>query len=58
MTLNLLTTDQAAKRLGVKRQWIAKLVSAGRLKAITVGGTYLIDPKELRKLKRRKYERK
>jgi excisionase family DNA binding protein len=53
----LLTTAQAAERLGVNRQWIWRLVQAGRLPAIRYGRDWLIAEADLAQLPPRKVGR-
>lgn len=47
MGTTLLTTPQAAARLGLTVRAIQKMIEAGRLTAQKVGRDYLIDPLSL-----------
>jgi excisionase family DNA binding protein len=52
--MNFITTAQAAKKLGVSSQRVLVFISEGRLPATKVGPVYLIQPKDLAKVKNRK----
>jgi excisionase family DNA binding protein len=47
MSATLLTTAEAADRLGLTVRAIQKMIEAGRLEARKVGRDYLIDPNSL-----------
>jgi excisionase family DNA binding protein len=49
-----LTTQQAAADLGVSQGRVNALIAAGRLKAQKIGMQWLIDKKELAKVRNRK----
>jgi excisionase family DNA binding protein len=49
-----LTTDQAAESLGVTRSRIIAMINAGRLKASKFGTQWVIDQKDLAKVRNRK----
>lgn len=44
MSAELLTTSEAADKLGVTIRAVQKMIEAGRLEARKVGRDYLIDP--------------
>jgi excisionase family DNA binding protein len=46
--MNLLTTQQAAERLGISQPRIYQLISEGRLPAQKVGRDYVINEEDLR----------
>ncbi len=48
MLMALLTTSEAAERLGVTRWRVSALIQAGRLKAEKKGQIYLIDESDLK----------
>jgi excisionase family DNA binding protein len=50
----MLTTAQVAARLGISRRRVLALIQSGRLPAQKVGRDWLIDPKDLSKVKIRK----
>lgn len=50
----LLTTSEAAERLGVTRWRVNALIKAGRLKAEQKGQIYLIDERDLKAVMVRK----
>lgn len=52
--MNLLTTAEAAERLGVTRWRVNALIQAGRLKAEKKGQIYLIDERDLKAVENRK----
>lgn len=43
----MLTIPEAAARLGVKRQWVWRLVKAGRIEAKLYGRDWLIEEREI-----------
>ena len=43
----LLSTGEAAARIGVSIEWIQKLIAAGRLPATKVGRYYVVDDQDL-----------
>jgi excisionase family DNA binding protein len=45
--MDLISTEQAAKALGVTRRRVQALIKTGRLKAEKVGRVYVIRPKDL-----------
>ena len=55
--MKIISTAEAAKRLGVTQSRVQKMIAAKRLKAIKVGREWLIDPKDLEPLKDRKVGR-
>lgn len=55
--MNLLTTQQAAERLGISQPRIYQLISEGRLPAQKIGRDYLIDEKDLKLVENRKVGR-
>ena len=55
--MKIISTAEAAKRLGVTQSRVQKMITAKRLKAIKVGREWLIDPKDLEPLKDRKVGR-
>jgi excisionase family DNA binding protein len=52
--MNLLTTAQAAERLGVSQRRVVALIRAGRLPTVRAGLIHLIDPADLQLVKERK----
>lgn len=54
MRMTLLTTTEAADRLGVTRWRVSALINAGRLKAEKKGQIYLIDERDLQAVMFRK----
>jgi excisionase family DNA binding protein len=52
--MDLLTTSQAAKKLGVTSRRVVALINAGRLPAEKIGPNFVIKPKDLAKVKNRK----
>jgi excisionase family DNA binding protein len=46
--MNLLTTQQAAERLGISQPRIYQLISEGRLPAQKIGRDYVIAEKDLK----------
>jgi excisionase family DNA binding protein len=55
--MKIISTAEAAKRLGVTQSRVQKMIAAKRLKAIKVGREWLIDPKDLDAVKDRKVGR-
>jgi len=55
--MKIISTAEAAKRLGVTTNRVRALIEAKRLKAIKVGREWLIDPKDLDAVKDRKVGR-
>ena len=55
--MKIISTTEAAKRLGVTTNRVRAMIDAKRLKAIKVGREWLIDPKDLDALKDRKVGR-
>ncbi len=55
--MKIISTAEAAKRLGVTPDRVRKMIVAKRLKAIKVGREWLIDPKDLEAVKNRKVGR-
>lgn len=47
----MMTIPEAAARLGVNRQWVWRLVKAGRLAGEKRGRDWLIDPESVEKYK-------
>jgi excisionase family DNA binding protein len=52
MSAELLTTAEAADRLGLTMRAVQKMIEAGRLEARKVGRDYLIDPAALENIPR------
>lgn len=55
--MKIITTVEAAKRLGVTPSRVRALIEAKRLKAFKYGREWLIDPKDLAAVKNRKVGR-
>ncbi|HXC73038.1 MAG TPA: helix-turn-helix domain-containing protein [Pyrinomonadaceae bacterium] len=55
--MKIITTTEAAKRLGVTPTRVRALIEAKRLKAFKYGREWLIDPKDLDAVKVRKVGR-
>ena len=55
--MKIISTAEAAKRLGVTQSRVQKMIAAKRLKAIKVGREWLIDPKDLDAVSDRKVGR-
>jgi excisionase family DNA binding protein len=55
--MKIIGTVEAGRRLGVSAVRVRALIESGRLKAIKVGGAWLIDPKDLDAVKDRKVGR-
>lgn len=56
-SVKLLTTDQAAERLGVTRSRVHALIQAGRLPAEKFGPVYMIKESDLKLVENRKVGR-
>lgn len=52
--MKIISTAEAARRLGVTPNRIRALIDAKRLKAMKIGREWLIDPKDLDAVKKRK----
>jgi excisionase family DNA binding protein len=52
--MRIISTAEAARRLGVTANRVRALIEAKRLRAIKVGREWLIDPKDLAAVKNRK----
>ena len=55
--MKIITTVEAAKRLGVTPSRVRALIEAKRLKAFKYGREWLIDPKDLAAVRNRKVGR-
>jgi excisionase family DNA binding protein len=55
--MKIISTTEAAKRLGVTADRVRKMIEAKRLKATKLGNVWLIDPKDLEAVKDRKVGR-
>jgi excisionase family DNA binding protein len=55
--MKIIGTTEAARRLGVSDTRVRALIESGRLKAVKIGGAWLIDPKDLDAVKDRKVGR-
>jgi len=55
--MKIIGTTEAARRLGVSDARVRALIESGRLKAVKIGGAWLIDPKDLAAVKNRKVGR-
>jgi excisionase family DNA binding protein len=55
--MKVISTTEAAKRLGVTANRVRALIDAKRLKATKFGNVWMIDPKDLDALKDRKVGR-
>jgi len=55
--MKIITTTEAARRLGVTPNRVRALIEAKRLKAFKYGREWLIDPKDLEAVKDRKVGR-
>lgn len=53
----MITTSQAAAHLGITPRRVLALIKAGRLPAQKFGRDWMIDPKDLDKVKERKQGR-
>ena len=54
MLMSLISTNEAAERLGITRRRIVALILDGRLTAQKVGRDYVIDEKDLKLVEDRK----
>ncbi len=52
--MKVISTAEAAKRLGVTANRVRALIDAKRLKATKLGNVWLIDPKDLEAVRQRK----
>ena len=52
--MNIISTAEAARRLGITANRVRALIEAKRLKAIKVGREWLINPKDLAAVSNRK----
>ena len=52
--MKVISTTEAAKRLGVTANRVRALIDAKRLKATKFGNVWMIDPKDLEAVKSRK----
>ena len=55
--MKIITTAEAARRLGVTSNRVRAMIRANRLKAFKFGREWLIDPKDLDAVKERKVGR-
>ena len=55
--MKIISTTEAAKRLGVTADRVRKMIEAKRLKATKFGNVWMIDPKDLDAVKDRKVGR-
>jgi len=55
--MKIISTAEAAKRLGVTPDRVRKMIEAKRLKATKFGNVWMIDPKDLEAVKDRKVGR-
>jgi len=55
--MKIISTAEAAKRLGITANRVRAMIEAKRLKATKVGNVWLIDPKDLDAVKNRKVGR-
>jgi len=55
--MKIISTAEAAKRLGVTPDRVRKMIESKRLKATKFGNVWMIDPKDLEPLKDRKVGR-
>ena len=55
--MKIISTTEAAKRLGVTANRVRAMIRSKRLKAIKVGHEWLIDPKDLDAVRDRKVGR-
>jgi excisionase family DNA binding protein len=55
--MKIISTAEAAKRLGVTADRVLKMIKAKRLKATKFGNVWMIDPKDLDAVKDRKVGR-
>ena len=55
--MDIIGTTEAGRRLGISDARVRALIESGRLKAVKIGGAWLIDPKDLAAVKVRKVGR-
>ena len=55
--MKIIGTTEAARRLGVSDARVRALIDSGRLKAVKIGGAWLIEPKDLAAVRVRKVGR-
>jgi excisionase family DNA binding protein len=55
--MKIISTTEAARRLGVTANRVRAMIRAKRLKAMKVGHEWLIDPRDLEAVKERKVGR-
>jgi excisionase family DNA binding protein len=55
--MKIIGTTEAGRRLGISDARVRALIMSGRLKAVKIGGAWLIDPKDLDAVKVRKVGR-
>ena len=55
--MKIIGTTEAGRRLGISDARVRSLIMSGRLKAVKVGGAWLIDPNDLATVKNRKVGR-
>jgi excisionase family DNA binding protein len=55
--MKIIGTTEAGRRLGISDARVRALIMSKRLKAVKVGGAWLIDPKDLDAVKDRKVGR-
>jgi excisionase family DNA binding protein len=55
--MKIIGTTEAGRRLGISDARVRALIMSKRLKAVKVGGAWLIDPKDLDAVKNRKVGR-
>jgi excisionase family DNA binding protein len=55
--MKVISTEEAAKRLGVTANRVRALIDAKRLKATKFGNVWMIDPKDLDAVRDRKVGR-
>jgi excisionase family DNA binding protein len=55
--MKIIGTTEAGRRLGISDARVRALIMSGRLKAVKVGGAWLIDPKDLAAVRDRKVGR-
>jgi excisionase family DNA binding protein len=55
--MKIISTTEAARRLGITANRVRAMIRAKRLKAMKVGHEWLIDPKDLDAVKERKVGR-
>lgn len=54
LTMAMITTAQAATKLGISARRVLELIQSGRLPAKPFGRTYAVEEKDLAKVKDRK----